>query len=159
MKLHKLASYAVLTGAVVFSLCGCTSSSSGKKVVPHSHSGQMFRTEFGTVVSVREVVIEGSADSGVGQWGGAMIGGATGAAAVSSGGMGSAVAGSVAAVGGMIAGRQVEKAVTKADGYEITVQLEDGSQVLVVQEMDKGEFYDGDKVRVMVGTNTTEVMH
>jgi outer membrane lipoprotein SlyB len=111
------------------------------------------------VINVREVVIEGSAETGVGQWGGAMIGGAAGVAATGGGGVESVVASSVTAVGGMIAGREIEKAVTKADGYEITVELEDGTQVLIVQEMDKGEFYDGDKVRVMVGNNTTEVMH
>lgn len=157
MKAAKLLVIAVGTGIVAWLGGGCASSS-GKKVVPHSSSGQMFRAELGTILSVREVVIEGSADTNVGLYGGAIMGGAIGSAA-GNGGIATRLASAAGAVGGMVAGRQVEKAVTKADGYEITVQLDNGDQIMVVQEMDKGTFFDGDRVRVMIGRNTTEVMH
>ena len=148
---------AVLTGFAAVAGSGCTSAS-GRKVVPHSHSGQMFRVELGTVLTVREVLIEGSADTNVGQWGGAIMGGAL-ASGIGGGGLGTRVASAAGAVGGMVAGREVEKAVTKADGYEIVVQLDNGDQIMVVQEIDKGTFFDGDRVRVMVGQGTTEVLH
>lgn len=147
----------VWTGIAALLASGCTSTS-GRKVVPHSHSGQMFRVELGTVMTVREIVIEGNADSRVGLYGGGVMGGALGSG-IGNGGFGTAVASAAGAVGGMIAGREIEKAVTKADGYEIVVQLDNGDQVMVVQPMDRGSFFDGDRVRVMIGTNTTEVMH
>jgi outer membrane lipoprotein SlyB len=157
MKAARLVGFSLVTGIAVLAGSGCASSS-GKKVVPHSHSGQLFKVELGTVLSVREVTIEGSADTNVGQWGGAIMGG-TLASGVGSGGYGTAVASAVGAVGGMVAGREIEKAVTKADGYEIVVQLDNGDQIMVVQEIDKGSFYDGDRVRVMIGQGTTEVLH
>lgn len=148
---------AIVTGVFALVLSGC-SSAGGRPVVPSSHSGQMFRVEVGTVVHVREVLIEGNTDSNVGQWGGAIMGGAAGSAA-GGGGVATRLASAAGAVGGMVVGRQVEKAVTKADGYQITVLLDNGDQVMVVQEMEKGGFIDGDRVRVMIGQGTTEVMH
>lgn len=157
MKTVQLIGILMLSGVAALGGSGCASAS-GKKVVPHAHSGQMFRVELGTVISVREVMIEGSADTRVGQYGGAIMGGAAGST-VGGGGTGTILASAAGAVGGMIAGREVEKALTKADGYEITVQLDNGDQIMVVQEVDKGSFFDGDRVRVMIGSNTTEVMH
>ena len=156
-KFGQIVSHTVMTGAVALLFSGCASNS-GQKVVPHSHSGQMFRVETGTILSVREVVIEGSTDTNVGLYGGAIMGGAIGSA-VGNGGIGTRLASAAGAVGGMVAGRQVEKAVTKADGYEITVQLDDGKQIMVVQEQKQGGFMDGDRVRVMIGNGTTQVMH
>ncbi len=157
MKAVKLIGIAVTTGALALAAGGCATNSS-RKVVPHSSSGQMYRVELGTILSVRQVTIEGSADTNIGMYGGAIMGGTLGST-IGNGGIGSALAGATGAVGGMIAGREVEKSVTKADGYEITVQLDNGNQIMVVQEMDKGSFFDGDRVRVMVGQHTTEVMH
>jgi outer membrane lipoprotein SlyB len=157
VKIGRLVSIVFTTGAVALLFGGCATNS-GRPLVPHSHSGQMFRVQTGTVLAVREVVIEGSADTNVGLYGGAIMGGAAGSG-VGGGGFGTTMASAVGAVGGMIAGRQVEKAVTKADGYEITVQLDDGKQIMVVQKQTDGGFMDGDRVRVMVGENTTKVMH
>jgi outer membrane lipoprotein SlyB len=155
--LGKIVSVTVMTGAVALLCSGCASNS-GKPLVPHSHSGQMFRVETGTVLSVREVVIEGSTDTNVGLYGGAIMGGAAGSG-IGNGGFGTTMASAAGAVGGMIAGRQIEKAVTKADGYEITIELDGGRQIMVVQKQSDGGFIDGDRVRVMVGDGTTKVMH
>jgi outer membrane lipoprotein SlyB len=109
-------------------------------------------------VNVREVVIEGTADTNVGLYGGGVMGGAIGSAA-GGGGVATRIASAAGAVGGMIAGREIEKAVTKADGYEITIQLDNGDQIMVIQKQSDGGFVDGDRVKVMIGQGTTKVSH
>jgi outer membrane lipoprotein SlyB len=86
------------------------------------------------------------------------VGGA-GASAIGNGGVGTALASAGGAVVGMIGGREIEKAVTRKAGLEITIQLDNGDTIVVVQEKKEGGFADGDHVRVMMGGNNTHVMH
>ena len=145
-----------VTGAVALSFSACTSAG-GRTVYPSAHSNQMYRMEMGTVVGVREVVIDGTTDTNVGLYGGAGIGGA--AASGIGSGVGGAVATAAGAVGGMIAGRQVEKAITRKEGLEIHIKLDNGDNIMVVQPAKDGGFLDGDRVQVMIGQGTTKVMH
>jgi outer membrane lipoprotein SlyB len=136
-------------------LAGCTSTG-GRTVYTRSQVNQAMRVELGTVVGVREVVIDGESTN-VGVWGGAMMGGAIGGTAAS--GSSTAIAAAGGSVAGMIAGREIEKAVTRKPGLEITITLDDGTPLVIVQEKEKGGFIDGDRVRVMIGQGTAIVLH
>ena len=111
--------------------------------------------EMGVLESLRPVKIE-NAQTGVGTVGGAALGGVAGSALGS--GTRASVAGAIAGaiVGGLV-GTAVEKEVGKADGVELTVRLDSGRMIAVVQEGSGAEFRPGDRVRVTSDGYTTRV--
>ncbi len=131
-------------------LAGCVSSSSGE-VYSRGQARQAQTVQMGTVESVRPVQIEGT-KSGLGAVGGGVAGGFAGSTI--GGGSGS----TLAAVGGALAGAAVgalaEEKLTHANGIEITVKLDSGSLLSVVQE-DDVMFYVGDRVRVLTSSGGT----
>jgi outer membrane lipoprotein SlyB len=147
-----MAMMAMLAAAVLLS--GCVSSTAGDV-----YSRDQARTEqsvrMGTVEAVREVRIEGT-KSGVG----AVAGGVTGGIAASTigHGTGSAVAAAVGAIAGGLAGAAAEEGLTKSNGLEITVKLDNGQTVAVVQGVDANTtFQPGDRVRLLSGQGVTRV--
>lgn len=129
---------------------GCASSRSGK-VYTRDQARKTQTVYLGTVERVEWVQIEGTK----GPWG-AIVGGALGAAVGSSigRGWGQVIGGTVGAVGGGLAGAAVEEEVTKRDGLEIGVRLDNGNSVVIVQEADTA-FHVGDRVRVLTGPDGT----
>jgi outer membrane lipoprotein SlyB len=110
---------------------------------------------FGVVESVRDVNID-PYDTGVGTATGAVLGGIAGShAGRGSGEVAGAVAGAV--LGGII-GQNVEKSANERKGVEVTVLLDSGRYIAVVQEADEA-FRAGDRVRVLSGRRTTRVTH
>lgn len=133
---------------------GCASSKSGSV-----YSRDQARTEqsvrMGTIEGVREVRIEGT-KSGIGT----VAGGAVGGIAASSigHGTGSAVAAVVGAIAGGLAGAAAEEGITRENGLEITVKLDSGQSLAVVQGADPSEtFLPGDRVRILSGQGVTRV--
>ena len=110
---------------------------------------------FGVVDSVRPVRLH-AGDSGVGTVGGAALGGLAGSTV--GGGTGQ-VAGAIggAILGGII-GSNVERSANDRPGVEVTVQLDSGQYISVVQESDEA-FRPGDRVRVLSGRGSTRVTH
>ena len=105
-----------------------------------------YEVRMGEVVSVRSVKIEGT-ESGVGAASGGVIGGIAGSTAGR--GRGSMVGAVLGAVVGGIAGAATEEAVTRENGVEVTVRLDFGRTLAVVQA-DKGEqFMVGERVRIL----------
>ncbi len=109
----------------------------------------------GKVESVRQVQIEGTR-SGVGPAAGAVVGGIAGSGV--GGGRGSAVAAVVGAVAGGVAGQAIEQGTTRKNGVEITVKLDNGALVAIVQEADE-TFRAGDRVRILSDGRTSRVTH
>lgn len=107
------------------------------------------------VESVRQVKLEGT-KSPVGTAGGAVVGGIAGNQVGH--GAGQAIATVVGAIVGGIAGSAAEEGITRKNGLEITVKLDSGPLVAVVQEADE-EFHPGDKVRLIESGGTTRVSH
>jgi outer membrane lipoprotein SlyB len=133
---------------------GCVSSKAGDV-----YSRDQARTEqsvrMGTIEGVREVRIEGT-KSGVG----AVAGGVTGGIAASTigHGTGSAVAAAVGAIAGGLVGSAAEEGLTKSNGLEITVKLDSGQTIAIVQGVDANTtFQPGDRVRVLSGQGVTRV--
>ena len=110
---------------------------------------------FGVVESVRDVRIQ-PRDSGVGTAGGAMLGGIAGS---NVGGGSGQVAGAIggAILGGII-GQGVERSANERAGVELTVLLDSGKYIAVVQEADAA-FRSGDRVRIVSGRGMTRVIH
>lgn len=138
-----------LLPAMLVLVAGCTFPSKGS-VVPQSQTNVMHSLELGTVLAVKDVVIEGDR-SALGRWGG----GAVGAAAASpDGGRYSTedrLATAAGGVAGAVAGEAIEEAVTRVDAQEITIQLDRGRTVMITQETTDGRFQQGDRVQVAHG--------
>lgn len=113
------------------------------------------QVQFGTVLAVQNVNIEGS-KSGVGTVAGGVIGGVAGSGVGH--GRGSAVAAVVGAVAGGLIGDKVENAATKKAGLELTVQLDNGNVISVVQQAEE-TFMVGDQVRLLTRHGVARVSH
>lgn len=135
-------------------LCACASSKSGN-VYTRDQTQRAQTVKMGVVESVRTVQIEGT-KTPVGAVAGAAVGGVAGSTI--GGGNGSTIAAIVGAVAGGLAGSAAEEGLTRKDGLEITVKLDNGSLIAVVQEATE-EFHPGDQVRVLESGGTTRVSH
>ena len=134
----------------VLALAGCASSKSGD-VYTRDQARREQTVRMGVVESVREVLMEGTKSPA-----GTIAGGAVGGIAGSTvgGGKGAAVAAVIGAVAWAIAGSAIEEGVTRRQAMEITVKLDGGRIIAVVQEGDPREFRPGDRVRVLSGSET-----
>ena len=109
----------------------------------------------GIVESVRPVQIEGTR-TGIGAASGAVVGGIAGSTV--GGGRGSDIAAVVGAVAGGVAGQAAEQGATRRTGVEITVKLDSGALVAIVQEADE-TFKAGERVRILSDGTTSRVTH
>ena len=150
MKLSKLYLIAFLS---VF-LAACASSNSGN-VYSRDDARKVQTIKTGVVESVRSVKLEGT-KSPIGTVAGGAIGGIAGSSV--GGGRGSAIAAVIGAVAGGLAGSAIEEGVTRKDGLEITVKLDGGSMIGIVQEADE-QFHPGEKVRIVENADTSRVTH
>lgn len=135
-------------------LAGCASSHSGD-VYTREQTRQAQTVKMGIVESVRAVKIEGT-KSPVGTAAGAVVGGVAGSTVGS--GKGSIIAAVVGAVAGGLAGSAIEEGVTRKDGVEITVKLDSGTMLAIIQEAD-AQFQPGERIRVLEGNGVTRVSH
>lgn len=130
---------------IPIALAGCASGK-GSDDYQRSETRRVYEVKMGVVESVRTVKLEGTA-SGVGTVAGGAIGGIAGSEAGR--GKGSAVGAVLGAVVGGLAGAAAEEGLTRKTGQEITVKLDSGRTIAVVQE-DTGEtFARGDRVRIL----------
>src|SRR5687768_17093625 len=122
-----------------------------------SYSREQARREqtvrMGYVESVREVKLEGTR-SGIGPAAGAVAGGVAGSSIGR--GRGSVLGAVAGAVVGGIAGQAVEQGATGKQGVEVTVKLDSGQMVAVMQEADE-TFRPGDRVRILSDGATSRV--
>jgi outer membrane lipoprotein SlyB len=109
------------------------------------------RVNYGTVQSVRAVQIEGT-QSGIGAVGGGVTGGVLGS--MVGGGRGRVLGAVVGALGGAAVGAVAEEGLTKKNALEITVELDTGEILSVVQEADL-QFSPGERVRVLRANDGT----
>ena len=150
MKLSKLLLIATLSVLVA----ACASSNSGS-VYKRDDARKVQTVKTGVVESVRAVKLEGT-KTPIGTVAGGAIGGIAGGSVGH--GRGSAVVAVIGAVAGAIAGSVIEEGVTRKDALEITVKLDGGGLVAIVQEADE-EFHPGEKVRIVENSDTSRVTH
>jgi outer membrane lipoprotein SlyB len=132
----------------------CASSNSGS-VYSRDEARKVQTVKTGIVESVRQVQLEGT-KSQIGTVAGGAVGGIAGSSIGS--GKGSAIGAVIGAVAGGIAGAMAEEGLTRKDGLEITVKLDGGGLVAIVQEADE-VFKAGEKVRLIEHAGVTRVSH
>ena len=150
MRLSKLILIAIFSTF----LAACASSNSGS-VYKREDARKVHTVKTGIVESVRTVKLEGT-KSPVGTVAGGAIGGIAGGSIGH--GRGSAVGAVIGAVAGGIAGAATEEAVTRKDALEITVKLDGGGLIAIVQEADE-TFNPGERVRIIESSDTSRVTH
>jgi outer membrane lipoprotein SlyB len=133
--------------ACALATAGCARQSASSRVYPRYETRTAYDVEYGEVVGVRAVEIEGYSTV-VGRWGGAIVGDAIGSTV--DGRSTRRVARAVGGVTGAIVGEAIERELTSETGLEITVQLASGGTVAIVQAQDI-LFAAGDRVRVLFG--------
>ncbi len=139
---------------VAVTLAGCVSSNSGS-VYSREDARRVQTVKTGTVESVRSVKLEGT-KSPVGTIAGGAIGGIAGSGV--GGGRGSSIAAVLGAVAGGLAGSAIEEVATRKDALEITVKLDGGALIAIVQEADE-VFKAGDRVRIVERGGNSRVTH
>ncbi|HOG04339.1 MAG TPA: glycine zipper 2TM domain-containing protein [Accumulibacter sp.] len=139
---------------VSVTLVACVSSQSASVYSPQQARQEMTVRQ-GTVESVREVIMQGS-KSGVGTLAGAAVGGVAGSNI--GGGKGQIVGAILGAVAGGLAGSAIEEGATRKVALEVTVRLNGGQLVAVVQETDE-RFLPGERVRLLSRGGDTRVTH
>ena len=126
-------------------LAGCASGRGGDDY-ERTEARRVYEVKMGVVEHVRTVKLEGT-ETGIGAATGGVLGGIAGSTAGR--GKGSAVGAVLGAVVGGLAGAATEEVTTRKTGVEVTVTLDSGRTIAMVQE-DKGEnFKVGERVRVL----------
>ncbi len=133
-----------LLGLIAFVATGCASSMSGS-TYSRDQAQKVQTVHEGEVIMVREVQIEGT-KSGLGAVAGGLMGGVLGSTI--GGGSGRRVAAVAGGIAGAAAGAAIEEDATRQKGLEITVKLDNGEVVSIVQAADE-KFDEGDMVRVL----------
>ena len=116
------------------------------------------QVQYGVVESAIPVVIEGNRQGIVGTGAGTIIGGLAGSTVGK--GRGAEISAVLGAVVGGIAGSSLEEGLTRAQGQEITVQMEDGRVLSIVQEVEEENFFrPGDRIRLLRLNGVTRVSY
>ena len=144
----------IIIVSLSLALLSCASSNSGS-VYKRDDARKVQTVKTGVVESVRTVKLEGT-KSPVGTIAGGAIGGIAGSSVGS--GRGSSIAAVVGAVAGALAGSALEEGVTRKDALEITIKLNGGGLIAIVQEADE-QFNPGDNVRIVEGGGSSRVTH
>ena len=148
--MHQAFSLTALMALVL--LAACASSNRGD-VYSRGEALKEQTVRLATVESVRPVQIEGTR-SPIGAVAGGAIGGIAGSEVGQ--GSGSSAAAVLGAVGGGLAGAAIEEGITRKQGVEITVRLENGELRAIVQE-EADKFVAGQKVRLLSSGGVTRV--
>ena len=136
---------------VSFSLffLGCNFKQSASRY-PTALTGMAKELESGTIVDVREVIIDGRTSvvgTATGTLSGAVIGSQIGGT-LGDRSSGSATGAGGGTIAGAVIGPKVEKALTSKRAQELTVRMDAGGLIVVTQELRKPWFNIGDPVKV-----------
>ena len=134
-------------------LTGCYSPGLGSGSYTREQARREQTVRMGYIESIREVRLEGTR-SGVGPAAGAVVGGVAGSTIGH--GRGSAVGAILGAVAGGVVGQAAEQSATARRGVEVTVKLDSGQMVAIMQEADES-FRPGDRVRILSDGATSRV--
>ena len=134
----------VLLGLLLLGLVtGCASRGT---VYSANDAGKPWTVQEAKVVQITEATMEGRDQGQIGTYGGGLIGHSLGYSVGH--GAGSSIAGAVGAVAGAIVGQAAEKKATEKRAWEIQVELEGGTETLVIVQPADQNFSTGEKVRL-----------
>ena len=137
-------------------LAGCAPGLGGGDYA-RTEARQVQQVRMGQVLAVRQVQIEGTR-TGVGAAAGAAIGGIAGASATDSR-LGQVAGGILGGLAGGVAGQAIEEMATRRRGIEVTVRLDSGETIAVVQAADAetAALRPGERVRVIGSYGSSRV--
>lgn len=148
----------ILTTLIVIAvtITGCAQSTSGRSYTTRN-ARSSYEVKMGTLADVRDVEIESDANKqGVGTLTGAALGGI--AASNVGKGRGKLAATIIGAVAGGVIGKKVEGEISKEEGVELLIDLDNGKTIVVIQGKDpRDQFRVGDRVRVLSRGGETRV--
>ncbi|OMH25597.1 glycine zipper 2TM domain-containing protein [Motiliproteus sp. MSK22-1] len=145
-----------LTGiaVILLLLTGCASSLDGK-TYSRDQARRVQTVQFGTIEAIMDVVIEGER-GGVSKVAGGIVGGIAGSGM--GGGKGKELTTVLGVIAGAVAGGAIEEKATRANAWDITVRMDRGRLVSIVQERsDADQFRVGDRVRILKIDGVTRV--
>jgi outer membrane lipoprotein SlyB len=147
----------ILSGAALpLCLVSCFPKELTGDTYSRNEAGQVQTVRSGTVQSVRMVKLQ--AGQGAGSTIGAIAGGIAGSKV--GGGSGQTLGALGGAAAGAVAGGAIEQKIGNKQGIEMTISLDDGETISIVQEHTEREsFNPGDRVRVLYGSGRTRVAH
>ena len=149
-------SHLLLFMLIATCLAGCASNLSGESY-SRSEARTVQQIEYGIIEHLRPVKIEGT-KTPIGSGAGTLIGGIAGSGVGS--GRGSYVMAVIGAVAGGMAGAAIEEGVTRTQGVEITVKMDNGRTIAIVQVLSPNErFAVGERVRVISSGQNSRVAH
>ena len=134
-------------------LAACAAGKSGD-VYTRDQVRQVQTYRIGYIEGVREIRIEGT-KTPIGTAAGAVVGGVAGSS------VGNGKTGQIGAVVGGMVGAATEEGITRENGFEFDIRMEDGSYISVVQaKAVKDEtFAVGDRVRIINSAGVVRVAH
>jgi len=142
-----------LTAAATLAvLAACTTTS--PDVVQRSDAQRLASVQDATVLSVRNVTVDGT-QSGTGAVTGGVLGGIAGS--TRSSGREQAAIGVIGAVAGAVIGNAVERGATREDAVEILLQMRNGERRAIVQAKAGETFNPGDPVIIVTTGGKTRV--
>jgi outer membrane lipoprotein SlyB len=142
-----------LTAAAALAvLAACTTTS--PDVVQRGDAQRLSTVQDATVLSVRNVTVDGT-QSGAGGATGAVLGGVAGS--TRSSGREQAAIAVVGAVAGAVIGNAVERGATREDAVEILLQMRNGERRAIVQAKAGETFNPGDPVVIVTTGGKTRV--
>lgn len=142
-----------LCAALTLATAGC--STTNPDVVSRQQAQRLQTVRSATVLSVRQVVVDGT-QSGLGAATGAVLGGVAGS---SVGGHRDAIAaGLLLGVAGAALGNAIERSVTTEPAVELTLRMADGSRQVLVQAKGAHVFQAGERVDVVSQGNSVRVV-
>ena len=142
-----------LTAAAALALlAACTTTS--PDVVQRGDAQRLASVQDATVLSVRDVTVDGS-QSGAGATTGAVLGGVAGS--TRSSGREQAAIAVVGAVAGAVIGNAIERSATREDAVEILLQMKSGERRAIVQAKAGESFQPGDAVVLVTTGGKTRV--
>lgn len=152
-----MSSKLLLALPVAILLSSCAQDSLTGDTYSRGEAGRAQSVQTGRITSIRPVKIEGANQGGalVGALAGGFLGSNIG------GGRASNTAGAVGgALVGSAIGSHAQQAASSRNGIEISVRLDGGGSLAIVQEVNPREpFYIGDRVRILGSGDRTRVSH
>lgn len=139
-----------LAAALVLAACTTTS----PDVVQRGDAQRLSQVQDATVLSVRDVTVDGS-QSGTGAVSGGVVGGLAGAS--HSGGKEAVAIGVIGAVAGAVIGNTLERTATRESAVELMLQLPNGERRSIVQAKAAETFRPGDAVLLITSGGKTRV--
>jgi outer membrane lipoprotein SlyB len=134
MEIMKYLISILATSLLIFSGCATNSGSE----YDGANYTQIKNYEIGTVIKSRPIVIS---DDGSGKFVGALVGAVLGSL------VGSNKGSVLAMLGGGLGGRYVGSEIAKANGEELTVELDHGEEVVIVLKGNR--FFTGDRIKII----------